>query len=278
VNGYNAAMTPLYTAANSHFAFQLRWSIAIFWQQPVSTDPWFADLQAATDPDNVRLLEHRFIGPTTSQFLISTTPEVSPAQLLRTVKGRLQHLVRSERPKAFRRNYSLHSVGDANVAAIESYVARQTSHHPMADPRVQASVAAVQIDEPTVDLATVRRSAHGEFHYNLHVVIVREERHPIIDPSFLEATRARLLAAAAKHGHLLRRAGILADHVHLAIGCGIAESPEEVALSYLNNLAHLEDMRPVFQFGSYLGTFGNYDMAAVRRSRDFSRPVSAPPA
>jgi hypothetical protein len=49
------------------------------------------------------------------------------------------------------------------------------------------------------------------------------------------------------------------------MGCGLNESPEEAALSYLNNLAHVEGMRPVYQYGYYVGTFGEYDLNAVRR-------------
>ncbi len=67
-----------------------------------------------------------------------------------------------------------------------------------------------------------------------------------------------------KKGHLLSRAGIFADHLHLAVGCGIRESPQEVALSYMNNLAYARGMRPVFQFGCYVGTFGEYDFGALK--------------
>jgi hypothetical protein len=39
-----------------------------------------------------------------------------------------------------------------------------------------------------------------------------------------------------------------------------------VGLSYLNNLAFAHGMRPLYQFGFYLGTFGPFDMNAVRRN------------
>ena len=40
-----------------------------------------------------------------------TMPSVPPALIAHRVKGRLQYLVRRARPKAFRRNYSLRSLG-----------------------------------------------------------------------------------------------------------------------------------------------------------------------
>jgi hypothetical protein len=70
---------------------------------------------------------------------------------------------------------------------------------------------------------------------------------------------------ARKKRHLLTRVGLLVDHVHLTLGCGIEESPLEVGLGYLDNLAYAHGMRPLFQFGFYAGTFGPYDMNAVRR-------------
>jgi hypothetical protein len=75
-----------------------------------------------------------------------------------------------------------------------------------------------------------------------------------------------LLKAGRAKGHRLSRAGILADHVHLLLGCNLAESPQEVALGYLNNLAYAQQMRRVYQFGFYVGTVGEYDLGAIRRN------------
>ena len=69
--------------------------------------------------------------------------------------------------------------------------------------------------------------------------------------------------AAAKHGHRLSRAALLADHIHLTLGCQIDESPEEVALGYINNCAYACGMKPAFQFSYYAGTIGEYDRGAV---------------
>ncbi len=64
-------------------------------------------------------------------------------------------------------------------------------------------------------------------------------------------------------GWLLSRAGILPDHIHLALGCSFDVAPDEVAFCFLNNLAYVYEMKPVFQFGAYIGTFGEYDNRVV---------------
>jgi hypothetical protein len=75
--------------------------------------------------------------------------------------------------------------------------------------------------------------------------------------------RDTILKAAAKHEHLLSKGGILPEHVHLALGCDVRESPSQVALSYMNNLAYACGMKRVFAFGFYVGTFGEYEIGAA---------------
>jgi REP element-mobilizing transposase RayT len=258
--------SPLYTADNVRIAYQLNWSLAVFWNQYFAPSVWFESLQAATEQDGVRILEHRTTKPNVSLFLLSTKPHVSPAQGIRSVKGRLQYLVRAKLPKAFRRNYSLHSLGSANQPDMEQYVASQTKHHPMADSRVQSMLARYQFCDRTVDLAQTRRRAYGQFIYNLHLVLVHRDRDVEIREECFRTTRDMLRAVARKKNHRLSRVGLLADHVHWTIGCGIQESPLEVGLTYASNLAFAHGMRAVFQFGFYVGTFGPYDWNAVRRS------------
>ncbi len=119
------------------------------------------------------VLEHRIVDGRMSQFLVSTKPPVSPHALVRSVKGRLQYLVRGERPKAFS-----------------------------------------------------------------------------------EVACARSMA-------IFFRAGIVLDHVHLTLGGVPNQSPGEIAVGFTNNLAYRDGMKRVFDFGYYVGTFGEYDLGAV---------------
>ncbi len=91
--------TPLYTAANCVFSFPLSWSLTVFWRQPIGQEDWFHSLALALEPDGIRLIGHRFATPATSQFLITTKPDVPPWRIVQRVKGRLQHVVRGQFPK-----------------------------------------------------------------------------------------------------------------------------------------------------------------------------------
>ena len=94
----------------------------------------------------------------------------------------------------------------------------------------------------------------------MHQARCREIREDV-----LGAVRAMLLRASRAKGHLLGNVGILPDHLHLEVGCSLEESPLEVALGYLNNLAYAQGMKPVYQHGFYVGTLGEYDLGAIRR-------------
>ena len=132
-------MEPVYTADNTTAAYQLNWSLAIFGKSelPESTI-WLDGLKAATESDGVRILSLNVRSENVLQFLVSTQPASAPSDCVRSVKGRLQYLIRDLAPKAFRRNYHIHSVGEATSSTLDNYVAGQSTKHPMADPKVQA--------------------------------------------------------------------------------------------------------------------------------------------
>ena len=49
-------MTPIYTSDNCTLAYQLRWSLTLFWTSPCHSDEWLPALRAATETDGVRIL------------------------------------------------------------------------------------------------------------------------------------------------------------------------------------------------------------------------------
>jgi REP element-mobilizing transposase RayT len=115
-----------------------------------------------------------------------------------------------------------------------------------------------------VDLPLAMRGSHGEYLFNLHVVLVHEERWSEVRDDVLSAIREMVLKASRAKGHRLCRAGILADHVHLLLGCNLTESPQEVALGYLNNLAYAQHNAAGLPVRIYVGTVGEYDLGAIR--------------
>ena len=56
------------------------------------------------------------------------------------------------------------------------------------------------------------------------------------------------------------------DHIHLSLRGNVEYSPEDVALSFMNNIAFAFGQKAIFRPSYYVGTFGEYDMGAVRAS------------
>jgi len=222
-------------------------------------------LQAAIEADGVRLLELRAAEPSTVQLFLSTRPSLSPAEIVRSIKARLQYLLRDSIPKLWRRHYALASVGDANDETLHSYVARQVEHHPMADTRVVDILAQGQFHDPRVDLAGLRASGHGQFTHSLHLVLENAEHLPDVRSDWLAKTQAMVVAACRKKEWLLSRLAMVSNHLHALVGCGVTDTPRDVVLSLMNNLAFAHGMKPVFEHSFYVGTFGPYDHNAIRR-------------
>jgi REP element-mobilizing transposase RayT len=255
---------PIYTAENCSVAYQLDWSYSLFWKEAPDGTEWFGDLRDSCEADGIRILNHQ-LAETTSQFLISTRPNLAPIQIAQRVKGRLQHLIRLSRPKAFRRNYSLRSVGSTRRERLDKYLANQLDHHPTADPRVAARLARYQIHHPEIDLSSPQRTTHALYWYNLHIVLVHAERYAEIREDYLSRTRDMIDRVAMVKRHRLSRAAIVLDHIHLTMGCDLEESPQDVVLAYMNNLAYAHGMCPLFRYSYYVGTFSEYDLGVIPR-------------
>ncbi len=257
---------PIYTADNIRIAYQLNYSLTLFSLSRLpEPSQWLEALRLATEADKVRILEYRTLDETTHQFLLSTQPDVTPAKVMWSVKGRWQYLVRASIPKAFRRNYRLESVGEANNATLQQYVAKQAERHRLIDPRIQARLESAQFLDRDVELSKIRTSSHGQYLFNLHLVMENREHLCDVRESSLLTTREMILRAMRKRNCQVARIGLVANHFHVLAGCCLEASPLETALSLMNNLAFAHAMTPILDDSFYVRTFGNFDRDAIRR-------------
>lgn len=258
-------MLPIYTADNCRPAYQLNWSLSVFASTEFpDSSVWLERLRTLVEPDGVRILEFRALQPHVVQFLVSSTPMVAPAEIIRSIKGRCQNLLNATHPSMFRRNYRIDTVGDANCEQLDRYVAGQTDKHPMADHRIQDILESLQFHDPKVDLSAVQTSSFGQYVNGLQIVIENEGSWNEVRNHILLGMRQMIIRASQQKSWRLLRIGLLSNHIHILLGAGMNESPQQIALSLLNNLAFVHEMKPVFRFSYYVGTFGKYDRWAIR--------------
>jgi REP element-mobilizing transposase RayT len=259
---------PCYRAEKLRPAYQLRYG----WTGWPSGGRFPSDLLAQVlseiapewEGDGLRVLESS-LSSERIQLTLSATPQVSPVTLAARVKGRLQHHCRRlGAPVDFSRKLAVRSVGDPTRAQVEGYVRNQVPNEALADERFREMLTAFTVTDPQVDLSRPTETNSGRYWYNLHLVLVAGERYRAGEPATLATMRDAALRVCAKKGYAASALAVLPDHLHLALRGAVDQSPEEIALAFLNNLAHALGGRPWWQPGYYAGTFGEYGMAAVR--------------
>jgi REP element-mobilizing transposase RayT len=145
------------------------------------------------------------------------------------------------------------------------YIRNQVRNESLADKRFREMLTSFTVVNPAVDLSQPTESNSGRYWYNLHLVLVVRERYRVSEAATLAKIRDTVLRICVKKSYAASTLAVLPDHLHLAVRGAIDQAPEEIALSFLNNLAHALGQRPWWEAGYYAGTFGEYGMTAVRQ-------------
>ncbi len=262
---------PLYRAGCADPAYQLRYAWTGWLRGDPSGMPEWEALAPLWERDGLRLLEHRSVGREV-QAVFSARPDVSPITVTTRVKGRLQHAWRESSPgfPGFTRMVALRSVGKSARNEVEAYIARQVPKEGFVDPRFRELMEEFTVSCLQVDLSRPSESARGRYWYNSHLVLVVQQRCRIVDRATLGTLRDTCFRIAAKHGYEISRLAVMPDHLHVAMRGEISQSPQDIALCFQNNLAYVLGQMPLWEESHYVGTFGEYDMGAIRVHADRS--------
>jgi REP element-mobilizing transposase RayT len=263
--------TPLYDPHHACAAYHLRYSWSgwpsggAFSSTPSELLPSIAP---SWEADGMRLLEFRWTGQII-QLLFSATPLVSPDHIAHRAKGRLSHALRSAGMNIpFSRKLAIRSIGDNTRKEVEQYIERQVGKESFVDASFARQMRQLTVVRHDSELSRASDSARGRYWYNLHVVLVAAERFRITDLHTLTTVRDAALRVAAKKEHWISRLSVMNDHLHMALRGRAHESPADIVFAYQNNLAYALGRKRLWQDSYYVGTFGEYNMDAVRRRRD----------
>ena len=175
---------------------------------------------------------------------------------------------------ALARTWFVRSVGSVTNEVVRNYVAGQLDHHralPAKDPNTPVLAGYHTQGDP----AELRAAAHAMFEYNVHLVLPTRRRVEFLDAEVSAQLVRYLRRVCEKHEWLPWDIEAVLDHVHLFLGLRPADSPQEVALSLMNNSAYflrrrypgaLRNMKlaDVWQPGYYVGTVGAATTAQVK--------------
>jgi REP element-mobilizing transposase RayT len=272
-------LTPLYTLQTMRDpAYQLRYGWTGWTAGRAASESDLAPLSGSLDPswesDGLRRLEHR-VTDETWQITFSAKPCVSPAFLASRVKGRLQHAMRLQgKPLQFSRKLAVRSIGDNTRADVEAYIARQVDRGAFADSRFREEMREFTVEAPGVDLAAPTATKSGRYWYNLHIVLVVAERTRIVDRRQLAVVRDTSLRVAVKKGWAISTLSVMPDHLHVAVRGNVSQSPEEMALGLMNNLAYALGQVRYWEPSYYAGTFSEYNSSCPFYASGCAAPTS----
>ena len=260
----------MYRSSNLAPAFALRYTWCGWTTagdlRALSANGWAA-LEQSWQNDGLHLLETK-IEEDRILLTFSTKPAVSPVFLAARAKGRLEHALRAADGKGvtFSRKVVVRSVGDNVTNDVRAYIASQIQNEEFVDPRFAEFLKQFTVVDESLDLSIPAESRSGRYWYNLHLVLVTDGRTRIIDESSLKIVRDGSFRIAAKKGYRVAAISVMPDHVHLALRGVFDQSPEDIALSFMNNLTHMLNLGAIWKPGYYVGTFGEYNMRAIRES------------
>jgi len=258
---------PLYATNDQQPAYALRysWTGWVTRGDVLATtgDAW-TNLKCAWESDGLRLLDH-LVRNNEVHLTFSTIPSVSPTFIAARAKGRLKYAQRiAGAPVTFSRKVSIRSVGDNTADAVEGYIRAQVRNEGFIDSHFSEFLEQFTVMSPRVDLRRPTETNSGRYWYNLHLVLVTDGRHRLVDDAGLTTIRDSSFRIAAKKEYAIRAIAVMPDHVHIALRGNLEHSPEQIALAFQNNLAHMLKRGAVWQHSYYVGTFGVYDMRAIR--------------
>ncbi len=261
-------LQPLYDGRNLRPAYHLRYGWTGWPTANTSLPPCLSDVARQTseqwETDGLRLLELQ-CSREQAQLTFSAKPEIAPVLAASHVKGRLQHALRTAGLAVqFSRKLAIRSIGDNSRNDVEQYIGSQVANAAFADRDFAARLQQFTVAIPAVDLSRPTETASGRYWYNLHLVLVTDNRYQRADEQWLGTIRDWSLKIAQKKGYAISCLSVMPDHLHVALRGNIEHSPQEIALTFQNNLAYALGQVRVWQFTYYMGTFGEYNMQAVR--------------
>ena len=181
-------------------------------------------------------------------------------------KGRLDHAIRTAgETLPFSRKVALRAVGDNTREDIEGYIRQQVAQERFVDPQFSEMLSQFTVAVNEVDLSQPSETARGRYWFNLHVVLVTDQRYRFTDEKTLQQLFDGVFRIARNKEHLISSLSVMPDHVHIALRPKIDEKPAQVARSYQNNLAYFLNRGRIWEDSFYVGTFGEYTTQAVRK-------------
>jgi len=257
-----------YRAETTTAAYSLRWSWtgwpSLGSMPSLTEDDWSA-LADAWEQDGIRLLERK-CQDDYWQATVSTKPAIDPSLIVARIKGRIDHRFRLQKiPFKFSRKVSLRAIGNNTTDDVQGYIHRQVDSAQFCSPDFTQDLKQFTRVWQVEELHAPIEVSSGRYWYLLHLVLVVDGRHRIGNLDFLGRLFEACQAIALEREYLLGGLSVMPDHLHVCLRGAVADSPEAIAIGYMNESCRKLGVAGLWRPSYYVGTTGAYNMNAVRR-------------
>ncbi len=196
------------------------------------------------------------------QILFKVQPNISPEKLTQKVKGRLLYAFRqSGIYLKFSRALGFRSLGFNTSKIVKDYIDGQVEKEDLADNRYKEILKQFTSSDNKVHFNDPHKNKRSRYWYNIHLVIVIADRGlPITKDAVFKKIKEIIPLIAKKHCHYISDFAVMPDHIHIAMQANPEKSPQEIGLSFLNNLAYMMKMAYFWSNELYVGTFSEYTL------------------
>lgn len=249
-------------------AYSLRWSWTGWPSQgtmPKTTNEDWSILAQLWEQDGIRLLERK-CEQDYWQATVSTKPKVGPSFIVSRIKGRIDYLFRSRRvPFKFSRKVALRAIGNNTTHEVQEYIRKQVDSENFYDPDFATALKQfTHVCKESDDFCSPIEVTSGRYWYVLHLVLVVDGRSRIRDLEFIGRIFKTCQTVALDRDERLGSIAVMPDHLHLCLRGSVSDSPETIAISYMNESCRRLKVVGLWRPSFYVGTTGAYNMNAVR--------------
>jgi REP element-mobilizing transposase RayT len=270
-----AKPNPIYTPARVKAVTRLHYDCSAWLSEfgtfPPDTEPAILRCEELWQEDGLNLEKYR-IDKDRVQILFAARPDVAPIEFVGRIKGRLKHALRqSGTPVKFSRKVAFRCLGDNISDAVAGYLRKQARKEDFADRRFARTMEQFTVVDEDFDLSVPEATIRGRYWYNLHLVFVIPGRMRIAQNEVLAKLRDDCFLIASQKDCRIKAVAVMLDHIHIALRGVVDQSPQDIALCFMNNLAWLNGYNRIWDDEYYAGTFSEYSLADLPLQR--GKPV-----
>jgi len=166
----------------------------------------------------------------------------------------------------FSRKVAFRCLGENTRSIVNKYIQKQVKKSDYYDERFRKLLSELTVCNNKINLSQPVITSHGRYWYNIHLVIVVQNRKfPITNRKALEIIKEYCFVIANKKECEIARLAIMPDHIHISLRGNPKLSPNDIGFAFLNNLSFVLGYNRCWKNEFYVGSFSEYNLDVLKK-------------